>query len=81
MRLTEITDDIELGELAEIAMEQAKLYMREQMPLAFVTSAKLSEEVAHRYRTAPHHLNASDRCSGDQIWILDLIVSYPAHVS
>jgi cytolysin-activating lysine-acyltransferase len=71
-----LLSDLEWRIMPPLVLDQAKLYMREQMPLAFVTWAKLSEEVVRRYRTAPHHLNATDWRSGDQIWIIDLIAPY-----
>ena len=59
-----------------LVMEQAKLYMRETAPIAFVSWAKLSDGVAKRYLEAPHHLTAADWKSGDQIWIIDMLTPF-----
>lgn len=59
-----------------LVMEQAKLYMRDTAPIAFVSWAKLSDDVAKRYLEAPHHLTAADWKSGDQIWIIDMLTPF-----
>lgn len=68
--------DLEWRVLPALVLDQAKLYMREQMPLAFVTWAKLSEAAAKRYRQPPYHLAPGDWKSGDQIWIVDLVAPF-----
>ena len=59
-----------------LVLEQAKLYMRDSAPVAYVSWAKLSDSVAQRYREAPHHLTAADWKSGDQIWIIELVTPF-----
>jgi cytolysin-activating lysine-acyltransferase len=59
-----------------LVLDQAKLYMRDNAPVAYVSWAKLSDEVAARYRSTPHQLAAGDWQSGDQIWIVDLIAPF-----
>ncbi len=59
-----------------LVLEQAKLYMRESAPIAYVSWAKLSDAVAQRYVAGPHQLMASDWKSGEQVWIIDLIVPF-----
>lgn len=59
-----------------LVLDQAKLYMREDSPIAYVSWATLSEPVAQRYAAAPHQLTASDWQSGDQVWIVDLFVPF-----
>ncbi|MCA1323481.1 toxin-activating lysine-acyltransferase [Herbaspirillum sp. alder98] len=71
-----LLSDLEWRIMPPLVLDQAKLYMREQMPLAFVTWATLSDDVVSRYRKAPHHLTASDWRSGEQVWIIDLIAPY-----
>ena len=57
-------------------LDQTKLYMRDNAPVAYVSWAKLSDTVAERYCGAPHQLTAGDWQSGDQIWIVDLYAPF-----
>jgi len=59
-----------------LVLEQAKLYMRETAPIAYVSWAMLSDTVAQRYVDGPHHLMAADWRSGDQVWIIDLVTPF-----
>lgn len=59
--------------LPPLALDQIKLYFQDEKPVAFATWAKLSDDVAQRYRHAPHHLAASDWTSGEQIWLVDVV--------
>ncbi|MES2951812.1 MAG: toxin-activating lysine-acyltransferase [Pseudomonadota bacterium] len=59
-----------------LVLEQAKLYMRDGAPIAYVSWAKLSDGAAQRYLEAPHHLTAADWKSGDQVWIIDLVAPF-----
>jgi cytolysin-activating lysine-acyltransferase len=59
-----------------LVQEQAKLYMRDSAPIAYVSWAKLSDTAAQRYIEAPHHLTAADWKSGDQIWLIDLVTPF-----
>ena len=59
-----------------LVLEQAKLYMRDSAPIAYVSWAKLSDAAAQRYVEAPHHLTAADWKSGDQVWLIDLVTPF-----
>lgn len=59
-----------------LVIEQAKLYMRDTAPIAFVSWAELSDAVGKRYLEGPHHLTAADWKSGDQIWIIDMLTPF-----
>ncbi len=71
-----LISDLEWRVMPALVLDQAKLYMRDTMPLAFVSWARLSTEAAHRYRQVPHRLAVSDWQSGEQVWIVDLIAPY-----
>lgn len=71
-----LLSELEWRVMPALVLEQAKLYMREDSPIAYVSWATLSEPVAQRYATAPHQLTASDWQSGDQVWIVDLFVPF-----
>ncbi len=71
-----LISELEWRVMPPLMMEQAKLYMREESPLAFVTWAKMSPASSDRYRKAPHHLMFSDWNSGDQIWLIDIVMPF-----
>ncbi|MBZ0104457.1 MAG: toxin-activating lysine-acyltransferase [Sulfuricella denitrificans] len=68
--------DLEWRIMPPLALDQAKLYMRDDAPLAFVSWALLSEEVVARYRQAPYRLAPGDWKSGEQVWIIDIIAPF-----
>jgi cytolysin-activating lysine-acyltransferase len=71
-----LLSELEWRVLPALVLDQAKLYMRENAPIAYVSWAKLSEVTVERYKTAPHHLTSSDWKSGDQVWIIDLFTPF-----
>jgi cytolysin-activating lysine-acyltransferase len=68
--------DLEWRVMPALVLEQAKLFMREGMPLAFVSWARLSEDAALRFRTAPHRLAQADWQSGGQVWLVDVFTPF-----
>lgn len=68
--------DLEWRVLPPLLLKQARLHMRDDAPLAFVSWALLSPEAALRYRAAPHRLAATDWKSGDQVWLADLFTPF-----
>lgn len=71
-----LLSELEWRVMPALVLDQAKLFMRESAPTAYVSWARLSADVAKRYQQAPHHLSASDWTSGDQIWIVDLCAPF-----
>nr|WP_315490379.1 toxin-activating lysine-acyltransferase [uncultured Rhodoferax sp.] len=71
-----LLSELEWRVMPPLVLEQAKLYMRDGAPIAYVSWALLSERVAQRYLEAPHHLVAADWKSGDQVWIVDLLAPF-----
>jgi cytolysin-activating lysine-acyltransferase len=71
-----LISDLEWRVMPPLVLDQAKLYMRNNAPVAYVSWAKLSEEVANRYCSVPHQLAMGDWQSGDQIWIVDLYAPF-----
>jgi cytolysin-activating lysine-acyltransferase len=71
-----LLSELEWRVMPALVLDQAKLFMRESAPIAYVSWARLSEDVAKRYQQAPHHLSASDWKSGEQIWIVDLCTPF-----
>lgn len=71
-----LLSELEWRVMPPLMLDQAKLYMRDKAPLAYVSWAFLSDEVAKRYQQAPHQLMPSDWKSGDQVWIVDLCTPF-----
>lgn len=59
-----------------LALDQMKLYLQDEKPVALATWARISPAVAERYRVSPHHLSPADWQSGDQIWLVDVITPF-----
>ncbi|MBW8720584.1 MAG: toxin-activating lysine-acyltransferase [Polaromonas sp.] len=68
--------DLESRVMPALVLEQAKLFMREGMPLAFVSWARLSDDTALRFRTPPHRLAQADWQSGEQVWLVDVFTPF-----
>lgn len=71
-----LISELEWRVFPALLLEQAKLYLKDEAPAAFVSWAKLSPEVAGRYQSAPHQLMTSDWSSGDQIWLIDVFTPF-----
>ncbi|NBW50014.1 MAG: toxin-activating lysine-acyltransferase [Betaproteobacteria bacterium] len=71
-----LISDQEWRVLPPLVLDQAKLYMRDNAPIAYVSWAKLSDKVAQRYMAEPHQLASGDWQSGDQVWIVDLFAPF-----
>ena len=71
-----LISDLEWRVMPPLVLDQAKLYMRNNAPVAYVSWAKLSEKVANRYRSVPHQLTAGEWQSGEQIWVIDLYAPF-----
>lgn len=71
-----LLSELEWRVMPALVLNQAKLYLKEEAPMAFVSWARLSEEVAQRYQAAPHQLTMADWASGDQIWLIDVLTPY-----
>jgi len=71
-----LLSELEWRVMPALVLNQAKLYLKDEAPMAFVSWAKLSEEVAQRYQVAPHQLTMADWASGEQIWLIDVFTPY-----
>jgi len=71
-----LLSELEWRVMPALVLDQAKLYMRDDSPVGFVSWARLSDAAAQRYRQAPHHLAASDWKSGEQIWLIDMLAPF-----
>jgi cytolysin-activating lysine-acyltransferase len=71
-----LLSELEWRVMPALVLDQAKLFMKDNAPVAYVSWARLSNDVAKRYQEAPHHLSVSDWKSGEQIWIVDLCTPF-----
>ena len=71
-----LVSELEWRVMPALMLDQAKLYLREEAPLAYVSWARLSEDAATRYRSAPHQLTPADWKSGEQIWLVDVFTPF-----
>jgi cytolysin-activating lysine-acyltransferase len=71
-----LLSELEWRVMPALVLDQAKLYLKDEAPVAFVSWAKLSEEVAQRYQAAPHQLTLADWTSGDQLWLVDVFTPF-----
>ncbi|MCU0763038.1 MAG: toxin-activating lysine-acyltransferase [Hydrogenophaga sp.] len=71
-----LVSELEWRVVPAMMLDQAKLYMRGDAPLAYVSWARMSKEVAQRYRQPPHQLSFSDWNSGDEVWLIDMVAPF-----
>lgn len=71
-----LLSELEWRVMPPLVLDQAKLYMRDDAPVAYVSWARLSDTVATRYQQAPHHLASGDWKSGEQNWLIDLCTPF-----
>lgn len=71
-----LLSELEWRVLPALMLDQAKLYMRDDAPVAFASWARFGEAAAQRYRNPPHQLMAADWASGDQIWLIDVFTPF-----
>lgn len=67
--------DFEWRILPPVVIDQAKVYMRDESPVAFASWAFLSPEVAVRYKQIGK-LAPADWKSGDEPWLIDVIAPF-----
>jgi cytolysin-activating lysine-acyltransferase len=68
--------ELEWRVMPALMLDQAKLYLKDDAPVAFASWARLSEEAAQRYQSAPHQLAMADWASGDQTWLIDVFTPF-----
>jgi cytolysin-activating lysine-acyltransferase len=71
-----LVSELEWRVLPPLMLDQAKLYLKDEAPIAFVSWARLSDAAAQRYKTSPHQLTMTDWTSGDQIWLIDVLTPF-----
>lgn len=71
-----LLSDLEWRVMPALMLNQAKLYWREEMPVAYVSWARLSPEVERRYQQPPHRLAPAEWRSGEAVWLVDMVAPF-----
>lgn len=59
-----------------IILDQCRLYTRSQIPFAFVTWAKVSDEVQQRLLLGQPKIAPHEWQSGSNVWLLDIVTPF-----
>lgn len=59
-----------------ILLDQCKLYMKEEIPWAFITWALVSDEVDARLRTQIPKIAPHEWKSGEHLWLIDVVAPF-----
>ena len=71
-----LISELEWRVLPALMLDQAKLYLKDEAPVAFVSWARLNDAATQRYKTTPHQLTMNDWASGEQIWLVDVLTPF-----
>lgn len=76
-----LLSELEWRVMPALALDQAKIYMRDEAPVAYVSWAVLSPAVAERFASGRHQLMPSEWRSGGleadgQAWIIDVMAPF-----
>ncbi len=71
-----LVSELEWRVLPALMLDQAKLYLKDDAPVAFVSWARLNDAAAQRYKASPHQLTMNDWMSGDQVWLVDMLTPF-----
>lgn len=71
-----LLSDLEWRVMPALVLNQAKIYMREDTPVAYVSWARLSPEVARRFRAMPHRLAPGEWKCGPEVWLVDVLAPF-----
>lgn len=68
--------DIEWLVLPPLILNQFKLYLKDEAPVAYASWAFVSEDVEKRLATGQLRLGPGDWKSGDRLWLIDLVAPF-----
>ena len=68
--------DVEWMIIPPMALNQYKLYMKEEAPLAYASWALVDEETEKRLLSGRIRLAPKDWKSGDRLWLIDLVAPF-----
>lgn len=59
-----------------VVLDQCKLYMKDDMPWAFVTWARVNDEIDARLRSANPRIAPHEWQSGEHVWLIDIVAPF-----
>lgn len=68
--------DTDWSVMPPIIVDQCRLYSRSQIPFAFVTWAKVSEEVHQRLLLGQPKIAPHEWQSGSYVWLMDIVAPF-----
>ena len=68
--------DLEYRVAPPLMLQQFRLYRRDNVPVAFVSWALLTEEVEKRVQSGAWRLQRADWRAGDRLWVVDLVAPH-----
>ncbi len=68
--------DLEWQLLPPVTLNQCKLFMQGQTPLAFASWAYVSDEVQQRLLAGQNRLAPADWHSGENLWLIDTVAPF-----
>ncbi|WP_395058836.1 toxin-activating lysine-acyltransferase [Polaromonas sp.] len=71
-----LLSELEWRVMPALILDQAKLYLKDDAPVAFASWARFNQATVQRYRSPPHQLAMADWSSGDQIWLIDVFTPF-----
>lgn len=71
-----LLSELEWRVMPPLVLNQAKIFMRDGMPVAYASWALLSPQVAHRFRQPPHRLTPAEWKSGSEAWLVDVMAPF-----
>jgi len=68
--------DIDVTLLPPVILDQCRLYTKENIPYAFFTWAKVSDEVDKRLRGGEPRIAPHEWQSGEHLWMIDMVAPF-----
>lgn len=59
-----------------VVLDQCKLYMKDEIPWAFVTWAEVSDEIDKRLRSQIPKIAPHEWKSGEHVWLIDIVAPF-----
>jgi cytolysin-activating lysine-acyltransferase len=71
-----ILQDIDWQIMPPLVLKQAKLYVKQGVPRAYVSWALVNDEVQQRVAQGDRHLAPREWKSGNHLWLIDLVTPF-----
>ncbi len=68
--------DLEWRILPPVSLAQCKLYMKDKTPMAYVSWARVNEDVEKRLAEGNMRLAPNEWSNGDKIWLIDVVAPF-----